>query len=519
MGLGLSSLRLRAVLAVTLLPVSGVCGCKVGPDYREPAVLLQQEWMDAGELRLERGPAELANWWEVLNDPVLSDLIERAYRQNPSLHAAGVRVMQAQAARGIAVGLLFPQQQEATGSFFWNQLSENAATGRINDNVFHAWDVPGLSVAWELDIWGRFRRGIEAADANVLASVASYDDVLVSLIGEVAASYVLLRTLEEQLDIVQQNLEIQLQGHEIVRLRREAGTATELDVAQSEALVRDTEAQIPAIEASIRQARIALCVLLGMVPQDISGLLGPARPIPAPPEAILMGVPADLLRRRPDIRRAERLLAAQSAQIGIAVSDLYPRFSLVGEIGLSAEQFPDLFRGNSFQAFGGPSVRWAILNYGRLVNNVRVQDADFQASVSDYENLVLQAQGEVESAIAGLVGAQRQIPLLIASVDAAARAVRVAQEQYKGGIADYIRVLVAEQFLIDEQSRLVGTRGSAAQNVITLYRALGGGWQLREGDDLVPAEIKEQMRKRTYWGRMINSDRVAQTQPAGSGGS
>jgi len=541
MMLRVPTLPLRLGL-VSLLLLLGATSCKVGPNYKQPSPRLEPEWMDADHPGVQRGAAELTQWWEVLDDPVLNDLVERAYQNNPSLHAAGVRVLEAQAARGIAIGLLFPQQQEGSGSFSWNQTSENAGAPRLQtstwgtalgwlraplrslvqraagepgiDNVFHSWQAD-FTIGWELDVWGRFRRGIEAADASVLASLANYDDVLVSLIAEVATDYVLLRTLEEQLVIVRQNLQIQQEGQVVVQHRRDAGTATELDLAQSQALVSDTEAQIPATEASIQQTRIALCILLGMPPQDITELLGPKRPIPFPPETVSLGAPAELLRRRPDIRRAERLLAAQSAEIGIAVSDLYPHFSLTGNVGLSAENFPDLFRGNSFQAFGGPSFRWAILNYGRLVNNVRVQDAAFQALVSDYENLVLRAQGEVEQAGAGLVGAQRQIVPLTASVEAAARAVNVAQQQYKGGIADYIRVLVAEQFLITEQSRLIATQGSAAQNLITLYRALGGGWELREGNDLVPTDIKEQMRKRTNWGGIIDADRFPQTQPAG----
>lgn len=479
-------------------------GCMVGPNYKEPTPPLPQEWMDPGHPGVQRGAAELTRWWEVFNDPVLNTLVQRAHENNPSLHAAAVRVLEAQANRGIAVGLLFPQQQDARGDFTWNRSSENNVTPAPVRNGFHNWDVPGLSVGWELDIWGRFRRGIEAADAQVLASLANYDDVLVSLIAEVATDYVLLRTLEEQLVIVHENLKIQQEGYAIVKLRREAGTATELDVAQSETIMRDTEAQIPAVEASIKQTKIAICVLLGMPPQDISTLLGEKRPIPAPPASVAIGVPAEFLRRRPDIRRAERLLAAQSANIGIAASDLYPHFSLVGDISLSAERFSDLFRSSSFQAFAGPSVRWAILNYGRIENNIRVQDAAFQASISDYESLVLRAQGEVESAVAGLVGAQQQITPLTGSVEAADRAVKVAQQQYKGGIADYIRVLVAEQYLIAEQTRLVETRGSAAQNLITLYRALGGGWDLREGNDLVPAGIKTQMRERTNWGGMLD---------------
>jgi NodT family efflux transporter outer membrane factor (OMF) lipoprotein len=518
-------------MGVLALAALTLAGCMVGPNYKEPSLNIEQEWMDAAHPGVQRGAAELTRWWEVLDDPVLNTLVEQAYRNNPSLHAAAVRVLQAQAARGIAVGLLFPQQQDAKGSYTWNQTSENAGAAKTEtnqlvkrlgwirdpagslgqkltpepgiDNTFGNYELFGLSVGWELDIWGRFRRGIEAADATILASLANYDDVLVSLIAEVATDYVLLRTAEEHLEIVRQNLQIQQDGYEIVKLRREGGTATELDVAQAETLMHETEAQIPATEASIRQTRIALCVLLGMPPQDITELLGPKRPIPSPPETVRLGVPAELLRRRPDIRRAERLLEAQCANIGIAVSDLYPHFSLNGDIGLSAERFPDLYRGNSFQVFAGPSVRWAILDYGRFENNVRVQDAVFQASIGDYENLVLRAQGEVERAVAGLVGAQQQLTPLTGSVEAASRAVDIAQQQYKGGIANYTTVLVVQQFLLTEQSHLVDTRGLAAQNLIILYRALGGGWELREGNDLVPTDIREQMRKRTDWDGLI----------------
>jgi NodT family efflux transporter outer membrane factor (OMF) lipoprotein len=535
-------LRRGCALCVPGLGVVLLAGCMVGPNYKEPSTRVEQEWTDPGHSSVKRGAPELTKWWETFNDPVLNDLVDRAYRNSPPLQAAAVRVLQAQAARGIAVGLLFPQRQEALGGFSWNQVSENAggprtvpsrfgnkvawvrdpfgnlvqtAIGDPNiDPSFHSWDVTALSVGWELDIWGRFRRGIEAADATVLASLASYDDVLVSLIAEVATDYVLLRTLEAQLEIVRQNYQIQKDSLAIVQLRRQGGTATELDVAQAQSQLYETEALIPATEAGIRQARVAICVALGMPPRDITELVGQKRPIPSPPETIGIGVPAELLRRRPDIRRAERLLVAQSAQIGIAVTDLLPSLSLTGDIGMSAENFGDLWRGSSFQAFAGPSFRWAILNYGRIINNVRLQDAAFQAAISDYEGLVLRAQGEVETSMAGLVGAQRQIAPLTSSTEAASRAVNVAAQQYKGGIADYIRVLVAQQSLIAEQSRLIATRGSAAQNMITLYKALGGGWEMRGCNDLVPEEIKEQMRKRTWWGGMINTDRAPSTQPA-----
>lgn len=510
-------------------------GCKVGPNYVEPKAPIAAEWLDPAMSSPQREEGVVTRWWEVLNDPILNDLVMTAYRQNPTLHAAGIRVLEAQARRAIAFGLLFPQQQEAFGDFSWNQVSENAggptlensraqnALGLLTnpgaaigrrvlggpgiDSTFHNWQM-GFGAAWELDMWGRYRRGIEAADAQILATIANYDDVLVSLIAEVATTYVFLRSLEEQLAVTRSNVAIQRRGFELADTKFKGGTTTGLDPAQAEALLRDTEAQAVDFETRITQTKSTLCVLLGLPPQDLSERLGEQRAIPAVPDSVAVGIPAELLRRRPDIRRAERFLAAGSAVIGVATADLYPSFSLTGELGVSAEHFSDLWRGNSLQAFVGPSFRWAVLNYGRIKNNIRVQDAAYQAQISEYESVVLRAQGEVERAIAGFLGAQRQVVSLTQSVDSAKRAVDLAEQQYRGGIADYTRVLTTQDFLTTEQSRLVATRAAVALNLVALYRALGGGWEIRESQDLVPPAIKEQMQERTRWGEMIDADRV-----------
>jgi NodT family efflux transporter outer membrane factor (OMF) lipoprotein len=527
---------LRAT-AVSLLSafLAALGGCKVGPNYVEPKPPVADAWLESTSPTLVRGETAVARWWEILNDPALNGLVDTAYRQNPSLHAAGVRVVEAQARRAVAFGLLFPQQQSATGDFSWNQSSDNTGEPRAESNrtlnrlnwvttpvgtlvrsavpaagidgVYHNWQF-GFGASWELDIWGRYRRGIEAADAQVDASLADYDDILVSLIAEVATNYVLLRSLEEQLAVTQSNVEIQRRGHELAETKFKGGTTTALDPAQASALLHDTAAQAADIEAKIAQTKSVLCVLLGLPPQDLKALLGETRPIPAAPEKIAIGIPAELLRRRPDVRRAERILASQSAVIGVATADLYPSFSLAGSLGLSAEHFSQLWQGNSVQAFAGPSFRWDVLNYGRIENNIRVQDAAYQALISDYESTVLRAQGEVETAIAGYLGAQQQVQSLALSVEASTKAVGLAEQQYRGGIADYTRVLNTQEFLTTEQSRLVATRGAVALNVVALYRALGGGWELRSGQDLIPAPIKDQMKQRTDWGEMINTDRI-----------
>jgi NodT family efflux transporter outer membrane factor (OMF) lipoprotein len=316
----------------------------------------------------------------------------------------------------------------------------------------------------------------------------------------------LLRSLEEQLVVTNSNVAIQQRGYELADTKFKGGITTALDPAQAAALLHDTEAQAVDLETQISQTKSTLCVLLGLPPQDLADLLGEERPIPSAPEQVAVGIPAELLRRRPDVRRAEGFLAAQSAVIGVATADLYPSFSLGGELGLAAEHFSDLWRGDSVQAFVGPSFRWAILNYGRIENNIRVQDAAYQALISDYESVVLRAQGEVETAIAGFLGAQEQVVALTKSVDHATRAVGLAEQQYRGGIADYTRVLDTQDFLTVEQLRLVATRGDVALNLIALYRALGGGWELREGQDLVPTFIKEEMQQRTDWDEMIDTD-------------
>jgi NodT family efflux transporter outer membrane factor (OMF) lipoprotein len=476
--------------------------------------------MDSGDAVIGQEHADYSAWWTLFGEPTLTSLVETAYRQNPSLQAAGARVLEAEARRGIAIGSLYPQLQEGAGAYSYSTTSTNRANqGNPGlDTTFSDWSV-GLDAGWELDFWGRYRRGIESADAQLLASVAAYDDALVSLVAEVALNYISLRTLEEQLAVAQANVEIQQSSYNIVYEKYRGGAVTKLDSDQAASLLEDTRALIPGLEASIRQTQNTLCLLLGIPPRDLQDMLGDARPIPSAPSQVAVGIPADLLRRRPDIQRAERVLAAQSALIGVAKTDLLPRLSLVGTFGVAAKDFANLFEGDSVEAFGGPSFRWAILNYGRITNNVRVQDAEYQALVSDYENTVLRAQTEVESAIAAFLGARRQVELLARSVEAAQSAVALADLQYREGAVDYTRVINTQQFLLTEQGKLVSTKGAVALNLTTLYRALGGGWELRAGKDFVPPETAKQMRERVYWGGRLNSEDQQETPTAAAAGT
>lgn len=476
----------------------------VGPDYEPPQPPLAEQYREPFGTEVTAASSEYRDWWKVFGDAALDALVEQGYRGNRTLRAAGLRVLEAQASRGIAVGNLYPQQQDAFGSLTYYEASRRVANSASNRR-FHDWET-GFDAAWELDFWGKFRRGIEAADAELLASVASYDDVLVSLIAEVAFNYTQYRTLEEQLAVARQNLAIQQRSFDIADARYRDGATSGLDSAQARSLLESTRSTIPRFEAALQQTEHVLCVLLGIPPTALPELRSESRGIPAPPATIVVGVPAELLRRRPDVRFVERTLAAQSARIGIAKADFYPSLSLFGEIGVAASDFSDLFAGGSMAAFGGPSLRWKILNYGRVTNNVRVQDARYQAFLNDYEDVVLRAQQEVESSIAGYLGAKREAAALGDAVDAAARAVDIALIQYREGATDYTTVINTQQVLVNAQDRYVATRGSEVLNVLALYKALGGGWELRDGEDFVSEETKQALKERTYWGTLLNDE-------------
>jgi NodT family efflux transporter outer membrane factor (OMF) lipoprotein len=490
-------------LTVAAVGLLGAAGCMVGPAYTRPSVPSPSAWIEAQDPALRSTTGESERWWEVFNDPALGRLVDTAFEQNLSLRAAGLRVLQAQARRGIAIGGLFPQQQTLGGSYTRARLSENTATSVIGIRDVNNWRA-GFDTLWEIDVWGRIRRAIESADAQLLAAVASYDDVLVSLIAEVAATYVQIRVSDERLAVARDNVGVQQDSLRIADVRFQAGGTTERDVQQARALLHDTEATIPQLEILRRQSIDSLSVLLGLPPTELTDFLtGPAR-VPDVPPTVAVAIPADLLRRRPDVRSAEQAAAAQSALIGVAVADLLPTFQLTGSVGLSAEQAAHFFEGRSFEAMAGPAFSWPILNYGRLINNVRLQDATFQELAVNYANTVLVAEREVEDALVGYLRGNDQVARLAESVDAANRAVELSLIQYREGATDYTSVLNTQQAKLHEDDSLASTRGSVALSVIALYKALGGGWEIRADKDFVPDETREEMGARTWWGRELS---------------
>jgi NodT family efflux transporter outer membrane factor (OMF) lipoprotein len=444
------------------------------------------QWIDYADPRISSEEQQLGAWWRVFDDPTLNGLIDTAYRQNLTLRAAGARILEARALRGIAVGNMFPQSQSAFADYTRVKLSENVANPTPN-TWFSDWDA-GVTASWELDFWGRFRRAVEAADAELDASVENYDDVLVVLLSDVAANYVDYRTFQQRLVYARANVEIQRSSVELATDMFEGGATTERDMHQARQLLAQTEALIPSLEIGKRQAANRLSTLLGMPPTDMDTMLGEGSGIPTTPTSVVAGVPADLLRRRPDVRRAERLVAAQSARIGVAVSDLYPHISVLGTIGVEAEHIGDLFKSGSMIGAVGPGINWEILNYGRLVNNVRVQDARFQALAYEYQDQVLTAGREVEDAMVAFLRTQEQTDHLADSVAAADRTVEITKEQYRQGAVDFTPVFLFEGTLTSQQDQFAASRGDAALALIAIYRALGGGWQIRL-DEAAASEI------------------------------
>ncbi len=475
------------LLAIFFLTMSSGCtscreyvanGFKVGPNYCRPAAPVAEGWIDANDPSIDGGEIQNAAWWQSFQDPVLESLISSACQQNLSLRVAGLRILEARAQRAIVAGEIFPQSQAAAGDFTRIGLSKNGPSGSSPKLNFDEWTLGG-SLSWELDFWGKFRRAIEAADANLDASIESYDQVLVLLLSEVAQSYSDVRIAEQRLTYAKQNLEIQQGSLNLAKDRLREGAVTKLDVTQATSNFEQTDASIRPLEAARRRAANQLCILMGIPPRNLDDMLTNHHGIPKAAPHLAIGIPAELLRRRPDVRKAEREVAAQSALIGVATSELYPHFSIDGTIYVDALEVKDLFSGDSVAGAVGPAFRWNILNYGRLKNNILVQKTRFQQLVVQYQDVVLQANTEAENAIISFLKSQQQVQSLAKSAAASAESVDLVSSQYQEGTVDFNRVFTVQRELTQQQDNLAVAEGAVAQYLIQLYRALGGGWQVR----------------------------------------
>jgi NodT family efflux transporter outer membrane factor (OMF) lipoprotein len=483
--------------AFAVLPALVVSACTtVGPDYVEPTSTVQSDWIEYDDPILSRQPPLEAGWWsQAYQDPLLDQLIEASLEQNLTLRSAGLRVLQSQQRLAIAIGSQYPQQQALSGE------AELFNIGGGSEQMYNL----GFNLSWEADVWGKFSLQVQSASAALDASVASYDGVMLSLISQVAQNYLLVRATQQQILAAKYNLDMQQQSVDITTAKFNAGATSALDVEQSLSLLHTTEAGVAGLEISLQQLKNSLAILQGIPPQQMSNMLEDPEPVPVVKPQLALGMPQDLIRRRPDLRAAERQLAAQSAQIGVAAAELYPSFGIGGSVGTSVstlddENFNDLFSSgtNTVSLFG--FFQWNIFNYGRLKSNVRLQDAVFQQLLTDYRESVLEAQAEVENAIVAFLKSQQQLVAYQKAADAAQRAVDISTLQYQEGEIVYNTVISTLRTLASRQEQLAISQGDVATNLVEVYKSLGGGWQIRQGQeapDLIPAETRDEMLERT----------------------
>jgi outer membrane protein TolC len=511
-----------SVTALFLLFMASGC-TKVGPDYVKPdEVTVPTAW----ESNLSKSDHNITTWWKLFNDPTLDVLVEKTYEQNLDLRSAGLRILQARAALGISEGLLYPQQQAVSGSL---------AAGRAGGSNYTAAGV-NFDVGWEMDVWGKYARGIESAEATLYASVASYDDILVSIIAEVARNYISFRTAQERIQFAERNILIQEAIVDITQIQFNAGNVSELDMQQAMTQLYTTQSLLPALELSKIKSRNAIAILLGTIPQEVEMLLH-ANDVPKDidssdtilqtlqdglavrnydraryiPTVVLdenITIDADLVRRRPDLQVAELQTLAQNARIGAAKAELYPHFSLFGNIGYNNQQSGGirLSAGDAVGISAGPAFSWNIFQYGRIKDQVRLQDALFQESLTNYNKKVLLAVQEVSNALNGYTLTKEQLEFNAQAIKATVRAFDISIIQYNDGLVGYQRLLISVQDLTRNEDQYAQIQGNIATQVIALYKALGGGWQMDRNNSYInDADIK-QMQERTDWGEYLDEN-------------
>jgi len=482
-----SNKRLSINLAVaaivgTLWMFSGCAA--VGPDYVKPETATPEKWHTELRDGLRSQPMDserLAKWWQTLNDPVLTGLIEQAVTGNLDFRAATARLREARAKRGISGADRFPTIN-ASGSATKTRSSESTGSG-IERNLYST----GFDAGWEIDIFGGVRRSIEEADANVAASQEDLYDVLVSMAAEIALNYVEVRSFQTRLSIARANRDAQEETFRLVQNRYDAGLAAQLELEQSHFNLESTRAEIPSLNTGLEQAKNRLAVLLGRQPGDLPQEVAEHRPIPVTPIEIAVGVPAESLRRRPDVRRAEWELAAQTARIGVATAELYPKFSLLGSIGLESLSADNLFDISNRTYSIGPTFSWRIFDAGRVRQQIEVENARQEQALIQYEAAILTALEDVENALVAYADEQARRDNLDKASAAAERAVAQARNQYRAGLTDFQNVLDSQRSLLALQDQLAVSNGTVTSNLVRLYKALGGGW---EAMDATPSEIE-----------------------------
>lgn len=472
----------------------------VGPDYITPRKGTPDAWSRSVLRDLDDNAACLSGWWKGFHDPTLNALIERARASNPNLRLALERITEARAQRGIAVSQALPQVA-GNGSYSRNRVSENvggraaladaAAAAGAGAGAFGGATNPsnlyttGFDAGWEIDIFGGIRRSVESAEANIAAQEENYRDALVTLFADVALNYVDYRTLEARIAVANRNINSQRGSVDLTRKRLDAGLVPKIDVTQAETNLALSEAAVPQLRAQLAASKNRLATLTGGFPASVDAILANRNGIPVPKAGYSAGLPADLLRARPDIRRAERELAAQNARVGVAVADLYPRFTLFGDLNLQASNSGDLFNSASRAYSFGPSFQWQIFSAGRIRNNIRVEESRVAQAYAAYESTVLGAVEEVETSMAGIVYERERLSDLARAVSASSETVSLVKDNYQNGLVSFQNVLDAERTKFSAEDEETFSRGQIARNYIILYKALGGG----TATELIPPAV------------------------------
>jgi len=458
-----------------------VIGCvAVGPDYSPPEIPVSPAWHTQLKdcfTEHEVNPESLAEWWTTLNDHKLSGLIKRASANNLDLKKARARIRESRARRGITRADFFPTL-DATGSASWSRTSEDRGAGKTSDLYSASFDA-----GWELDIFGGVRRSAEAAEADLQATRENLRDVMVSLLAEVALNYLEVRTFQTRLNMAEANLEAQAETHKLILWRYQAGLSDELALQQARYNLENTRSQIPTLQTGLQEAMNRVAVLLGEQPGKVHDELVKREPIPVIPLKVIIGFPADVLRRRPDVRQAERELAAQTARIGVATADLYPRFRLKGSIGLETLSLSNPSSSDSRTISGGPGISWAIFDAGAIRNNIEVQSALQEQALIKYEITILDALEEIENSLVAYAGEQQRRDRLLKATQAAKNAADLAQQKYEAGLTDFSNILDAQRSLLSFQDQLAQSEGTVTSNLIRIYKALGGGWSTMASEE------------------------------------
>lgn len=463
-------------LILFVVALNCVAGCAVGPNYHSPATPAVENWSEPQLGGISNNPVQTVEWWRTLNDPELNSLIERAVKANYNLQLAQGRWLEARATRSGAVADFAPTVN-ASSAFTRERLSKNAITVPVPEPLYNSVYDSHFDASWEIDIFGSKRRTLEQDTANLQASQEDLHDTLLTLLGDVARNYLEVRGAQQRLVIASNNIVAQSQSIELTRTRFKAGLTSELDVKQAEALLATTEATVPTMQTTLKQAIHALGVLLGQPPGALLDELGSIEPIPSTPPSVPIGLPSELLRRRPDVRRSERQLAAATAGIGVQTAELFPKFSLTGTAGLQSLSTSDFFTGGSRYWSLGPTVTWNAFDFGRVRSQIKAANARQQQSLATYEQTVLSAFQDVENALVAYANEQVRYKSLDDSVIANRRSLELSTELYSKGYGDFLSVLDAERSLFSAEDQLVDSQRIVTENLVTLYKALGGGWE------------------------------------------